>query len=241
MHGTQGGEGKALEKKLFKRECSVVAASSNDGNVPYNTRDNSLFSRWSAYGDGEYIQYKVCTDEETIDYVDIAFYLGDQRVAYFDISVSRDENAQEWETVLSGIESNTTTNEKQRFYFDPLQTNIKRIRYTGHGNSLSLWNSITEFNWGLDSTSSKKTILKDTSTNKSTVLPNPTKNSVKVISDEIISKISVYSIMGEILITKDNLNTKNFDLDLSKYSNGLYFISLKSENNTYSSFKIIKN
>src|SRR5438034_2721781 len=34
-----------------------VVASANDGNIPQNTLDNNLATRWSANGDGQWIRY----------------------------------------------------------------------------------------------------------------------------------------------------------------------------------------
>src|SRR5436309_772177 len=53
-----------------------VTASGNDGNVPQNTLDNNLATRWSAYGDGQWIRYDLGA-LTAIDGVNIAWYLGD--------------------------------------------------------------------------------------------------------------------------------------------------------------------
>src|SRR5881392_2088052 len=39
-----------------------VVASANDGNIPQNTLDNNLATRWSAYGDGQWIRAEVVAD-----------------------------------------------------------------------------------------------------------------------------------------------------------------------------------
>src|SRR5438093_10348163 len=56
---------------------AAVVASGNDGNVPQNTLDNNLATRWSAYGDGQWIRYDLGA-LTAIDGVNIAWYLGDR-------------------------------------------------------------------------------------------------------------------------------------------------------------------
>jgi len=68
---------------------SVVASTDDGSNVPSNTLDNSLATRWSARGDGQWIHYDLGTIV-TMDHVDIAWYVGDTRSTYFDIEVSSD-------------------------------------------------------------------------------------------------------------------------------------------------------
>jgi len=235
--------GQSSRQKTFKRECSVVAASSNDGNLPYNTRDNSLFSRWSAYGDGQYIQYYVCDGDETIDYIDVAFYLGDQRTSTFDISLGEDPYT--WRKVLVNKTSSGNTLEKERFYLNQRESNFKYIRFTGHGNSQSLWNSITEFDWGDSLSSSKSESLKKETLNNNSpeaivIKPNPTQNYINISSEELISKVTVTSITGNIILQHNDLNTKNHEIDFSKYAKGIYFVNIFNSNGDLSSKKILK-
>ncbi len=65
---------------------SSVVASASDSTVPQNTRDDNLATRWSAQGDGQWIRYDL-GGLAAVEYVDIAWYLGDTRSAYFDIQV----------------------------------------------------------------------------------------------------------------------------------------------------------
>jgi hypothetical protein len=52
---------------------SVVASGYQDPNVPQNTLDNNLGTRWSAFGDGEWIQYDLGA-ATAVGRVDIAWY-----------------------------------------------------------------------------------------------------------------------------------------------------------------------
>jgi len=81
-----------------------VVASANDGNLPQNTLDNSLATRWSAQGDGQWIRYDLGA-LAAIDHLDIAWFLGDTRSSSFDIQVSPDTVT--W-TQVSGRSSGQT-------------------------------------------------------------------------------------------------------------------------------------
>lgn len=59
-----------------------VEASDHDGNLPVNTIDNRFSTRWSADGDGQWIQYQLDEMRE-IGYVDIAFLNGSTNKASF--------------------------------------------------------------------------------------------------------------------------------------------------------------
>src|SRR5262245_42488234 len=63
---------------------SGVTASTHDGNTPANSVDNSLSTRWSANGDGQWIKYDLGATM-TVAYVKIAVYQGNQRQARFDL------------------------------------------------------------------------------------------------------------------------------------------------------------
>ena len=123
-----------------------ITASTDDGNIAANTIDKDLNTRWSAEGDGNWIQYDLA-QFYWISFVKIAFYKGDQRVAYFDLQVSDD--GESWTTVLSDAASSGTTSELQTFNFENITA--KYVRYVGHGNSENDWNSLLEFEiWGKD-------------------------------------------------------------------------------------------
>ena len=116
----------------------AVAASANDGNIPQNTIDGNLATRWSAQGDSQWIRYDLGA-VAALDQVDIAWYVGDTRIASFDIQVSLDTVT--WTTVFSGQSSGQTL--QLESYAFPT-TSGRYVRIVGHGNSASNWNSITE-------------------------------------------------------------------------------------------------
>ena len=115
-----------------------VTASTHDGNVPANTVDNNLNTRWSAEGDNQWIAYDLGS-ARTVGYARIAVYQGNQRRNVFDIQTS--SNGSSWTTIWSAESSGTTTQE-QTYDFPDVQT--RYIRYLGHRNSINNWNSLTE-------------------------------------------------------------------------------------------------
>src|SRR5438445_331030 len=128
----------ALTADLASLSPASVVASGNDGNLPQNTLDKNLATRWSAPGDGQWIRFDLGA-LATVDHVDIAWYLGDTRIAYFDIQVSPDTVT--WTKVFSGQSSGQTL-QLERYAFPT--TTSRYVRIVGHGNSSSTWNSVTE-------------------------------------------------------------------------------------------------
>jgi hypothetical protein len=115
-----------------------VGASDHDGNVPENAIDQDLQTRWSAEGDGQWIQFDLVA-ARTLCRVEIAFYQGDQRRAEFAVQAS--VNGHTWTTVLEGQSSGQTTGFE---VFDINHQLGRHLRVVGYGNSQSAWNSITE-------------------------------------------------------------------------------------------------
>src|SRR5207237_987871 len=110
----------------------------DDGNVPANTVDNDLATRWSANGDGQWIRFDLGASR-TITQVSIAVYKGDTRRNAFDLQVSGDGNS--WQTVFSGQSSGTSTAQET---FDFADVSARFVRYLGHANDVNTWNSLTE-------------------------------------------------------------------------------------------------
>jgi hypothetical protein len=118
--------------------ASAVTASTNDGNVPGNVVDNNLTTRWSANGDGQWLQLDLGS-ERTVGHVNVAVYNGNTRRNSFEIQVATVPGA--WTTVFSGQNAGTTTAEEK---FDFTDTPARWVRYLGHMNSVNAFNSVTE-------------------------------------------------------------------------------------------------
>jgi hypothetical protein len=119
--------------------CLPVGASADDGNVASNVLDNDLNTRWSANGDGQWIQFCL-SSATTVTGVQIAFYSGTSRTSTFDILTSTDGAS--FTTASAGrVSSGTSLNLET---FSITSRTAKYVRIVGHGNSANLWNSYTE-------------------------------------------------------------------------------------------------
>src|SRR5207247_51070 len=120
-----------------------VSASGDDGNIPQNTLDNNLATRWSASGDRQWIRYDLGA-VMAIGAVNIAWYRGTEWASAFDIEVSLDSLT--WARAFTGRSSGQTL-QPERYDFPAVPG--RYVRIVGHGQwsgttQLSLWNSITE-------------------------------------------------------------------------------------------------
>ena len=68
--------------------------------------------------------------------------------------------------------------------------------------------------------------------------PNPTKNNLIISNQEAISQIQIYNISGQLLLNQE-FNLNQINLDISKYSSGIYFVNV-FVNDKSKLFKIIK-
>lgn len=117
----------------------TATASTHDGNVPANTLDGNLATRWSASGLGQHITWDL-GDVYLVRSLALAFYLGDQRASFFDLQSSLDGVT--FAPLLTGQQSSGASLQPETFDFPDLNT--RYLRYVGGGNSQSLWNSLTE-------------------------------------------------------------------------------------------------
>lgn len=111
----------------------------NSTNFPDNTLDLDFSTRWSASGDGQFITYDLGALKQ-VGSVQIAFYQGNTRRAFFSVQTSTDGvNFQDAlvRVTSSGISSNLEI-------FDFPDVLARYVKIIGHGNSASVWNSWTE-------------------------------------------------------------------------------------------------
>ena len=119
---------------------SVTAIGAQSGNPATNVIDNNLGTRWSQQGtSGQWLQINLGSTQ-TVEAVDIAFYQGTARVAYFDIQTSVDGKT--FDNALTSQQSSGTTNEMERYHLTPTQA--RYVRIVCNGTSAGDWNSITE-------------------------------------------------------------------------------------------------
>jgi hypothetical protein len=127
-----------------------VTAIGSDGNVPTNTIDNNLNTRWSNNGVGSWIQLDL-GEKKNICNVDIAWYRGSVgRQNNFVISTSDDGTnfVERLKATSSGTTSSLQT------YKMPADTTGRYVKITVNGNNENNWASINEITvFGFASTS----------------------------------------------------------------------------------------
>ncbi|QNK59596.1 chondroitinase-B domain-containing protein [Paenibacillus sp. PAMC21692] len=137
LYGTASGPPPGASKLTVT--LPQLMASGDDGNIVAHTIDGDLGTRWSASGDGEWVQYGLGSSKR-VEYVKIAFFNGASRTFTFDIQTSYD--GYNFSTALSGAVS-SLSNSLQTFDFADVAP-VRYVRIVGHGNSVNAWNSITE-------------------------------------------------------------------------------------------------
>lgn len=123
----------------------ITDSEHQDDNVPGNTVDGNLGTRWSASGDGQWIRYDLGSLKQ-VHSLQIAWFNGSARNASFEIEVSEDDST--WTSVTGGvIQSSGSTIELEAV--DVTVSLARYVRIVGYGNTSNSWNSITEVEvWG---------------------------------------------------------------------------------------------
>lgn len=219
-------------------DCTPVTASSDDGNVAANAIDNDLNTRWSATGNGQWIQFCMGSTA-TVTGLDIAFYKGDARRALFDVLVSTDGIS--WTNAATGLQSSGTSLNFESFNFTG--RTAKYVRILGHGNNVNEWNSYAEVKI---KTTTSLSANKDSKIAAFTVYPNPAGASFTVkfsLPSNGYTTLAVYDMTGKQLLVPVNgkLTSGTYTKTVSAVSlpAGIYLIKLV-HNGKVNSLKIIK-
>ncbi|WP_460400767.1 chondroitinase-B domain-containing protein [Actinophytocola sediminis] len=118
---------------------SGVTASGDDGNVPANTLDQDLTTRWSDEGDGVWIRYDLGA-AQTVGSVSLAWHQGNTRASSFEVQLSGDGSS--WTTVVARKNSSGGTLQLENHDF--ADASARYVRVLGYGNPVNDWTSITE-------------------------------------------------------------------------------------------------
>jgi hypothetical protein len=117
--------------------AAAVTASTSDVNVPGNTVDNDLATRWSGNGEA-WLELDLGT-VRSVGSVKVAVHRGNERRNRFDLQVSTCCGA--WQTVFAGESSGSTTLEET---YDFTDVDARYVRYLGHGSTVTTFNSVSE-------------------------------------------------------------------------------------------------
>jgi hypothetical protein len=146
VHGNNENDWAAInEMSVNGQVCSIphvstiTANGDDDSNVPQNTLDNNLNTRWSNPGFPSWIQYDL-GESQPICNVDIAWYRGNLRVNTFTISASND--GINFTPIFSGQSSGKTIGLER---YDVRDTMAEFLRITVvEPNTENSWSSMTE-------------------------------------------------------------------------------------------------
>ena len=125
---------------------TVSASTAEPTNPASNVTDGKLETRWSAGGDGQWLQFDL-GKATTVNAIQIAWYKGDQRKAFFDLQTS--SNGTAFSNVLTNKNTSGNTNAAQAFAF--ANSNTRYLRIVNHGNTQNMAASVTEVNIGMAS------------------------------------------------------------------------------------------
>lgn len=200
-----------------------VLAGANDGNVPANTLDNDLSTRWSNYGVGSWIRYDLGQNTNICN-IDIAWYKGNERQADFVVSTSVDGTT--YKDVYSGRSSGTTLNEE---VYDFADITARYVRITVNGNTDNLWASITEANISGASagttqvTSDPPVTLSFSGLSEGQTLNSAVVFTVKASDPSKVDNIKAY-VDGSTLLKTERYDPYDFPLNPSSFSSGTHKI-----------------
>ena len=72
-----------------------------------------------------------------------------------------------------------------------------------------------------------------------TLYPNPVFNILNIRSNDIINSYKLYDVHGRLILNKNNISSKNFEIDVSNLDSEIYILNTYSESRQ-ESFKILK-
>lgn len=231
-----------LGKRLNKDICIPVFANENDGNVAENVLDGDLKTRWSANGDGKWIEFCLGDDPVIVSGIRIAFHNGNVRSSKFDVLYSID--GKEWTPAATNLSSSGKSLDLEEFIFSS-SCKAKRIRIVGHGNSVNKWNSFTEVEI-IHSPSAIETYNIQSTKKKISLYPNPISSndnltirfnaSIEEEGNINISDLSGRTVFSELLSFNNNeLTLNNFHLE-----SGVYAVTVNSKEGNTSELLIVK-
>ena len=236
-----GGDGGGDGGGTVVTVTGVTASTEQDPNVATNTVDDNLSTRWSAWGEGAWIQHTLSA-ETTLDRVGIAWQYGDERRADFAIALSTDGSS--WTTVYEGTSSGSTLD---REYYTFEATPARYVRITGFGNTQNSWTSITETDVSgqSDQQPASKLLALETDSNVKKSLPetltlepnypNPAHQRTTVTygiptAGRVV--LEVYDLLGRRVArpvdTSQEPGRYNVTIDVSNWSSGVYIYRIQA-------------
>ncbi|MFT3740733.1 MAG: glycoside hydrolase family 88 protein [Breznakibacter sp.] len=202
VSGIKNNDGMEVEpgEKMSFAYSGIVAVTasgyeSGTSNTPDKTVDFDISTRWSADGQGQWILYDLGAVRQVTS-VDLSFYKGNERKAYFSIYLSADGD--NFTEVYNGESSGTTIDLEN---YDFTDQPARYVKVVGYGNSASTWNSITEtrINWQVPTGMSPSLPAKS----QLVLFPNPYTGSQLTIDTGTLpsntNSVAIYDMSGHVL------------------------------------------
>jgi hypothetical protein len=221
-----------LRRRLGRAVCIPVTANESDENLPENVLDGDLSTRWSANGDGQWIEFCLGDAPVIVSGVRIAFHSGDTRQSFFEIFTSIDGTA--WEPVSpASFTGSGSSLSLENFPFAQARPATK-VRIVGHGNSANQWNSYTEVQIVYDAPSAIEPATAGGNGKAFALYPNPLPPSgelnIQFNDRSAGSRIRITGIDGKNVFTgRPPSGEKRFTIHHPNLSAGIYTVTLDGE------------
>ncbi len=137
------GEVNSVPAGLTASNClqlstSRTTASADDGNVPANTQDDNLGTRWSALGRGVWLTLDLGTSRSLAG-ATVAWHRGNERQNHFTLATSEDGT-----TFTQAYAADSALTSAAQTYRFPSPRKARYLRVNVNGNTLNDWASIAE-------------------------------------------------------------------------------------------------
>jgi hypothetical protein len=218
------------------RVVSIETSGYRDVHYPENVIDNNESTRWSNWGEGEWIALAL-EESVSINFIKLSFFNRDKNRALFDFYVS--EDGLEWEPLLMDQKS-CGYSSKTHVYETPnvkSERNYSHVMFMGNGNTYNKWNSITEMKIYGD-------FIKTTGSSEITpddileVFPNPATKFISFTNDVQGGELFIYDMRGKLQFSKSDLSAnEQVALDLPL---GNYIVKVKAGNQILSQKLMVK-
>jgi hypothetical protein len=80
----------------------------------------------------------------------------------------------------------------------------------------------------------------DTGNDTTILYPNPTNDAIKIRNEKTIRSFRLITSNGDVLLEKKNIKSKEYEVRLSAYAKGVYFISVINAEGNTRIFKVVK-
>jgi len=218
--------------------ASIAASSYQVPNYPENLYDDDPDTRWASQGMNEWVLFEL-ESPAYIDFIKLAFFNGDDRTAYFDVSASIDN--ENWEPLMTDYKSCGFSVTKQAYPLAESKASkqFKYIKITGFCNSQNDWNSFTEFKaYGSYTQPSK---VSDENSGQFSIYPNPASDFVTFQFDNQIktAALQILDLNGKVVTEGAFNNSSDFQLGIESLQTGIYFIRIIADDKAYETQRLV--